>query len=57
MSKKKPTKKKATKKPSKPKPPEVMSKGFGHLTIKKNWVVKDGSTVDGGEPDWEGWSE
>jgi len=26
-----------------------MSKGFGHLTIRKNWVVSGGSTVQGGE--------
>jgi len=47
MSKKKATKKKASKKPPKPDPP--MSKGFGHLTIRKNWVVSGGSTVQGGE--------
>jgi hypothetical protein len=46
MGKKKPTKKKATKKP---KPEKPMSDGFGHLTIKKNWVVSGSSSVQGGE--------
>lgn len=42
-------KKKKTSKKKKPKD-EPMSKGFGHLTILPNWVLKDtGATVDGGE--------
>lgn len=54
MAKKKASKKKARKKNVDPVP---MSKGFGHLTIKKNWIVSGGSWVDGGEPDWEGWQD
>ena len=46
MSKKKATKKKAS---SKPKPEPPMSKGFGHLTIREDWLVRDTSTVNGGE--------
>lgn len=49
---KKKVKKKPRKKTLKPKP---MSTGFGHLTIKKNWIIRGDATVDGGEPDWESW--
>lgn len=49
---KKKVKKKPGKKTLKPKP---MSTGFGHLTIKKNWIIRGDATVDGGEPDWESW--
>ena len=47
MPKKKPSKKNASRK-KKPKD-EPMSNGFGHLTIKPNWVVRGDATVDGGE--------
>lgn len=62
MAKKKKASKKVAKKPAPKKrapakDPEPMSKGFGHLTIRKNWRIQDGSVVDGGEPDWEGWNE
>lgn len=40
-------KKKTTKKP--PPKPKPMSKGFGHLTIRKNWLVKGDAAVNGGE--------
>lgn len=45
MKKKKATKKKPTPK-RKPKP---MSKGFGHLTIKKDWLVRGDAAVWGGD--------
>lgn len=54
MAKKSAKKKSKRKKTLKPVP---MSKGFGHLTIKKNWIITDSSSVDGGEPDWEGWAD
>jgi hypothetical protein len=47
MAKKKATsKKKSSRKKTKDEP---MSKGFGHLTILPNWIVRGDATVDGGE--------
>ena len=60
MAKKKASKKKPTRRKI-PAKDEPMSKGFGHLTVRKEWIVRGDATVDGGEKNidsmecWDGY--